>query len=253
MPSKRQSQQLSAANAKLEQIQGIISAAIAELRQLQANIKLNRRRHDAQIVRLRKLRVGRKREMRKEFEDLSMRLQGKVILLRRAIKECTAEKGVIEYEIAEAKRNLERQRREYKNAAKDDVEKLAKLKDNVERTTETLSTRTAELEEIDTKLELTNRRRIRFEKLLVQVEEAYATRSTDLRKLIRDAEEKLARTERMIQEYEKAAVITREADEARTADLEKREGALAAGKRALSQQRADFEAEKKRFYQTKSL
>lgn len=252
MPS-RQSQQLDAANARLEQIQGVISAAQSELRQLQADIKLARRQRDLQTARLKKAYQQKAKEIRKEFEALSAGLQDGLTVLQQAVKDSTAEKGLAEYEIGELGRKLQRQQQEYDGARKDDAAKLVRLKDSVERASEALGAKEAELISLNDRLTKATKQVDHFEKLLVQAEESYTERVAELRSNLSAAESKLQQTERLVQEYESSMTITREVDEARRIGLERRENLLAAGKRALGQNRADFDAEKKRFYQTKSL
>src|SRR5882724_10360794 len=166
MPN-RQSLQLDAANARLEQIQGIISAAQSELRQLQADIKLTRRKHDLQAARLKKVHQQRIKEARKGFEALFIDLQGKLTILQQAVKDSTAEKGLVEYEIGELGRKLQRQQQEYDIARRDDAEKLIRLKEGVERTTETLDAKEAELTSLDGRLTTATKQVDHFEKLLI--------------------------------------------------------------------------------------
>lgn len=248
-----QFQQLDTANSTLEQIQGVITAAQSELQQLQTDIKSTRREHDLQIARLKKAYQQKVKKIRKNFAALSEDLQSNITILQQTLKNSIAEKGLIEYEISELGHKTQRQRQEYIAARKDNAEELLRLKESIKLANGTLRSKESKLTQLDVRIANATKQVEHFEKLLVQNEESYAKRATELLINLLTAETKLEQTERLIQEYEMSMAVTREADEARRIDLERRENLLAAGKRALFQNRADFDIEKKRFYQTKSL
>lgn len=92
-----------------------------------------------------------------------------------------------------------------------------------------------------------------WEQRLVEAEEAYSHRRFELNEDISNAEASLNRIRARIKEYEDAMEVIREADESHVKDLENREQALKARNRSFNLERQDFEAEKKRFYQTREL
>lgn len=248
-----QSPQFDTANSTLEQIQGVITAAQSELQQLQADIKSTRREYELETARLKKVHKQRIKKARKNFEILSDDLQNQITILQQIVKNSAAEKGLIEYEIGELSHKLQRQRQEYTTARRDNAEELSKLRQDIELANKTLDAKKTRLTKMDARLTNATKQVEHFERLFVQGEESYAKRTAELLVNLLTAETKLKQTERLIQEYETAMAVTRETDEVRRLDLGKRESLLAAGKRALGQNRADFDIEKKRFYQTKSL
>lgn len=245
--------QTAKAEAELAQIQDVIAAAQRQLSDLQDAIKAAQREHDKKISAL-KISLRKKlRDTQRDYDARLENLQSRTILLDKEFGELTAQKGVLAYEIEEQRRLLGQLQTEYRTTRDENTERLSKLRESIDQAKETLHATKEKLVDTNNKLEDATAKLTHIEERLVQAEQAYDARSTDLQTKIRNAEDTLGKTVRMIQEYEGSMESVRKDDEARGRELTQRETALAAGKRALSKERLDFDAEKRRFYQTKAL
>lgn len=251
----RHQQQLQIANAnkELEQIHGIIAAAKQQLSELQLVIKTTQHEHNRKLASLKTSLRKKLRIIQREHDDKADGLRTHIELLRKETKELTAQKGVLVYEIGEQQRALDQVQKEFHVIQNENGEKLSKLRNTFEQTEESLRTTSKNLIDVTNKFNDTTIKLQYTENSLVQVEQTYIKRSNELQTKLREAESNLGKTERMIQEYEVSIQAIREADKAHSEDLQQRETILMANTRALGQQRQDFEAEKRRFYQTKSL
>lgn len=248
-----QSPQLDEAQAELERLHGIIRAAQTQLSEIQEAIKLAYREHDRTVANLKSSLKKKLRIIRDEYATKTEEFVYAFENIQKDIKEATAEKGVLIYDIEERQRKLESLQDDYRTTRDDQATKLETLRSNVEESTNILADKETQLAEVIQKLEHDSNHLKGVETRLVQAEQTYAERSVDLQAKLRAAEGRLDKIERIIREYDASMQAVRAADAARSKDLDQRERLLASGKRALGQERQEFADEKKRFYQTKAL
>lgn len=87
--------------------------------------------------------------------------------------------------------------------------------------------------------------------MIVQGEQAFGNRSTELRTILADLQKRVRQLGEQAREYEAGMRYTREEDVKRKAALDAHETDLKARERRLFQDNADFEKRKRRFQQLK--
>lgn len=116
-----------------------------------------------------------------------------------------------------------------------------------------MSNAAAELERINGLITQAVRRLNATTQQADEAERQYRLRMPELRNILESLEQSIrdARTE--LQEYDRSMKAIRAADEARLVELSALETSLRGREHLLSQERQDFEQEKKRWKQTKDL
>jgi chromosome segregation ATPase len=249
----RLSLQLSDAEEQLRRINEVTSAAQQELGELQEAIRVTRRDHDREVAALRRSFKKKQLSLEKEYAQKAQAFRSRIESSERRVKELSIQEGVSLHNLDEQTRKLELVQEDYRTTKVERSEKLTELRLQAESTITILTDKQAELSTINQKIEQDGQKLTHVEERLVQAEQAFTTRSDELRTKIREAEDRLEKTQRLIKEYETSAEAIRKQDEARGEELYRRETALTAGRRALGQDRQNFESVKRRFYQTKSL